>query len=303
MWAHTSTLTQKYSDWWVSSMQPLLFSLFSHFCPWISTSLPLFLLHPPISYSRKEKKIYVCVCVSVVYHFSCEALVKLSVLSANFTTCVKLKAVMWKRCLPSFSLFLSHPISPFLPFYSFSFTRPSSPLFVYFPHPITPPFASLFHPLLCIILLLKSVCISQRGSGVLDAHEWGDLLWGCLGFVRFSRPLCSSQILYVFYLLPPPPRLKQFTSQSLPVIASSYTNLDTWSCVTGVINVSKNSCHTAALIQEILHSCKVTHLSFKILFWNKFFDSFFQIFLNICLSKCITWQTEMQISYNNSSQK
>lgn len=60
--------------------------------------------------------------MSVVYHSSCAALAKLSVLSANFTTCVKLKAVMWNRRLPCFSLsyyrslsihsFLNPPYSP-----------------------------------------------------------------------------------------------------------------------------------------------------------------------------------------------
>lgn len=117
-----------------------------------------------------------CVCVSVVYLSSCETLAKLSVLSANFTTCVKLKAVMWKRCLPSFSLFslvLSPPLSP-----SIHSSLPS--FFVYFPHPIYPTLCLSLSLPLCIIHLLKSVWSRQRGSGVLDAHEWGDLLRGWL---------------------------------------------------------------------------------------------------------------------------
>lgn len=105
--------------------------------------------------------------VSDVCLSSSETLAKLSVLSANFTTCDKLKAVMWKRCLPLFFPFLSSP------FFPFSRLHPGFCLF----HS-----SDLLHPLL---FPLYSPCVSStflknvyvwgrlRGSEVLDAHEWG----------------------------------------------------------------------------------------------------------------------------------
>lgn len=53
-----------------------------------------------------------CGCVSFVFPSSCEALAKLSVLSSNFTTCVKLKAVVWKKHQAPF--FPLHSISSYL---------------------------------------------------------------------------------------------------------------------------------------------------------------------------------------------
>lgn len=95
--------------------------------------------YPPIPHKgRAEMR------VSVVWLSSSETLAKLSVLSANFTTCDKLKAVMWKRCLPLFFPFLPSPLS----FHSVVYTLD----FVSFPHLIysthcfslyTPP---VYHP-------------------------------------------------------------------------------------------------------------------------------------------------------------
>lgn len=105
----------------------------------------LSLLSPALFHTEGGWK-SVCMCVRppVVYHSPCEATVKLSVLSANFTTCVKLKAVMWKRCLPFFSLRRYCSLSPF-PFLPTS--TPFSSFFLstsLFPS-TTPPLAPLSH--------------------------------------------------------------------------------------------------------------------------------------------------------------
>lgn len=115
----------------------MFFFSFHFFSPSLDSFIfPLSLLSPPLFHSEGGGNLCVCVCAC------CVAFVMRShgeVLSANFTTCVKLKAVMWKRRLPSF-LWCYCSVSPF-PFLPTStpFLFLSTSLIPLAPHP---------HPLL-----------------------------------------------------------------------------------------------------------------------------------------------------------
>lgn len=141
---------------------------FFFFCPWIPTSLLISpLLSPHSTQGRAEMR------VSVVWLSSSETLAKLSVLSANFTTCDKLKAVMWKRCLPLFFPFLSSPLS----FHSVVYTLD----FVSFPS------SDLLHPLL---FPLYSPCVSS--TFLKGVYVWGRLRGFRCSWMRLAEAVkCS----------------------------------------------------------------------------------------------------------------
>lgn len=128
---HAHTYTHTHSPLPVFILLSLFLSLDSSISPHVSAPTPPF---------HTGGGGNLCDCVSVVYLPSCEALAKVSELSANFTTCVKLKAVMWKRCLPSFSLGLSS-CAPYSP-RPFILLYPPFCLFPSFhlPHPVALPF-------------------------------------------------------------------------------------------------------------------------------------------------------------------